>query len=482
MNKFNIYKIIFVITFLTLFSFGLVEVVLAQNIPAQCWTQEQCLGQAGSETENYFFVVGDADFQRECKGSENSQYGKCYVKPDEINLSVPIPDIQSGGTLTKVSQFPDYLKVVYTYFIYVIGIIAVAYIGWGGFEWMMAAGNAEKIGRAKDTIQGAFIGLLLAVGSYVLLGTINSRLVNIDYIRVERIKPNFLLNYCVDTESSQKWIKVGDESKTKVNKEDTLCNFTYYSEINPNNICQGLKCGDGTYCLAKLNTSGSSNAGFECVSLDDFDDRCNEMENPPSDCYLFDQYLQTIQKASNITEIDNKVCSFRNDILKAGVAFIPIVSFDFLQPDECVLTDIEDANLLSLNNYTFNRIPCSEGKYNNQEICLENGSPRVLKYWATGVPNPLTSNQIEVTCSDSPRAGKGTDSICILSKQSQCSVERPTTFYMNGYIRPDPLPDHDLPPFYWIEKPCTEYPPVGGSCNADEKCWVLMLNYYTPKF
>ncbi len=466
MNKFNIYKIIFVITFLTLFNFGLVEVVLAQNIPAQCWTQEQCLGQAGSETENYFFVVGDADFQRECKGSENSQYGKCYVKPDEINLSVPIPDIQSGGTLTKVSQFPDYLKVIYTYFIYVIGIIAVAYIGWGGFEWMMAAGNAEKIGKAKDTIQGAFIGLLLAVGSYVLLGTINSRLVNIDYIRVERIKPNFLLNYCMDAESSQKWIKVGDENKTKVNKEDTWCNFTYYSEINPNNICQGLKCGDGTsYCLAKLNTSGSSNSGFECVGLEDFEKRCSSQD--VSNCNLFDQYIQYIQKAMPNSEISNRAC--RRQVLVAQ----DIIEFDFLINDMCFLGQIyQESSYNSVNvydvannineTYHMSRINCSEG----QGICTEDGQPRILEFFKN-----YPDLQVEVSCTDSPRATENMDSICIKSNESKCSINKPITLIASYYYLTGDGIYYD-----WIPVDCSLVPPLGGSCTSN--CWVMIANYY----
>lgn len=452
MNKWNIYKIIFVITFLTLFSFGLVEVVLAQNIPAQCWTQEQCLGQAGSETENYFFVVGDADFQRECKGSENIQYGKCYLKPDEINLSVPIPDIQSGGTLTKVSQFPDYLKVIYTYFIYVIGIITVAYIGWGGFEWMMAAGNAEKIGKAKDTIQGAFIGLLLAVGSYVLLGTINSRLVNIDYIRVERIKPNFLLNYCVDTESSQKWIKVGDESKTKVNKEDTWCNFTYYSEINPNNTCQGLKCGDGTYCLAKLNTSGSSNAGFECVDLSRFNERCKSQDT--SSCELFDQYIQTISKSAPISTIQNFACRLEKQIFLGS---------DNLRKDECVYSTIilpEYANI-TIGGVDLNmlRIPCNQGR----DVCMDGGNPNVLTRYLV-----YPTSWVDLACTDSPRATLRTDSICVNSINSYCSEEKPSIILDEYLLK--------ILKYDWYEVDCSIKSPINNN-NCTSKCWALIVNY-----
>ncbi len=474
MNSIKKSKKIFAVIFLTLFSFGLVEFVYAQTLPSDCWTQEQCLGQAGSETQKYFFKLGDAQFQKDCKAGADGQYGKCYIKPDEVNLSVPIPDIQGGGSLQKVSQFPEYLKIIYTYFIYVIGIIAVAYIGLGGFEWMMAAGSAEKIGKAKDTIQGAFIGLLLAVGSYVLLGTINSRLVNFDYVRVERIKPHFLMNYCVDTESVQKWIKVGDESKVKVNKEDTWCNFTYYSEINSGNTCQGLKCGDGTYCLAKLNTTGSANAGFECVDLSKIDDRCNEMKKSNKEqCVLFDNYVQTLQKALPNTEISDKTCRFRVD-----KDFI--VGLDWLVSDECFFTNLETVdnleNIRPQSPLDYKRINCKDNA-----ICLKNGEPRTIVYSVWNSESII--NKVEVTCTDDSRAGRGTDSICIISNNSVCAESQPDPVFFPKMIDPrlgctNPLECFDYMPNYFMEVDCSQYPTHNGE-NCNSKCWIHAMNYYS---
>lgn len=450
MNRVKKSKKIFAVIFLTLLSFGLVEFVYAQTLPIDCWTQEQCLGQAGSETENYFFKLGDKAFQEHCGGT---QYGKCYVKPDEVELSVQIPDIQGGGTLQKVAQFPEYLKILYTYFIYVIGIIAVAYIGWGGFEWMMAAGSAEKIGKAKDTIQGAVIGLLLAVGSYVLLGTINSRLVNFDYIRVERIKPHFLMNYCVDTESVQKWIKVSDESKVKVNKEDTWCNYTYYSEISSANTCQGLKCDDGLYCLAKLNTSGATNAGFECVDFSKLNERCKSQES--SNCELFDLYLQAISKSAPTSTIQNFACRLDNQI--------STIFGDSGRKDECSYSKIilpSDANItIGGENFNMSRLTCNQGK----DVCMDGSKPNILRRWLV-----YGTSYTALTCTDSPRASLWTDSICVNSINSYCSENKPSII-LNEYLLK--ISDHD-----WYEIDCSIKSPINSS-NCTSKCWVLIVNY-----
>ncbi len=453
MNSIKKSKKIFAVIFLTLFSFGLVEFVYAQTLPSDCWTQEQCLGQAGSETQKYFFKLGDAQFQKDCKAGADGQYGKCYIKPDEVNLSVPIPDIQGGGSLQKVSQFPEYLKIIYTYFIYVIGIIAVAYIGLGGFEWMMAAGSAEKIAKAKDTIQGAFIGLLLAVGSYVLLGVINTRLVEFDYIRVERIKPHFLMNYCVDTESVQKWIKVGDENKVKVNKEDTWCNFNYYSEINSGNTCQGLKCGEGTYCLAKLNTTGSSNAGFECVDLSRFNERCKSQET--SNCELFDQYIESISKSAPSSTIQNFACRLEKQVTW--------ILGDSGRKDECIYSRIilpEDANItIGGVNFNMSRLPCNQGK----DVCMDGGNPNVLKRYLV-----FPTSWVDLTCTDSPRATLWTDSVCVNSVNSYCSEEKPSIILDEYLLK---LTKHD-----WYEVDCSIKSPINNS-NCATKCWALIVNY-----
>jgi hypothetical protein len=305
-------------------------------------------------------------------------------------------------------------------------------------------------------------------------------------MRVERIRPSALAHFCAEAEGTQQWIKVGDTSNIKVNAADTWCNSEYFSSLNANNTCMGLKCGENSYCLPKIQTNTSASAGYECVDLDEVDDRCNEQEGAKESCELFDQYVQTLAKVTPNENIASQSCRFRNDVIEAGAVFIPIIELGFLQPDECVLTEIEDVNNLTFDGFTFNRIKCSEGVYNGVEVCIESGVPRTLEYWATGVPNPITSNQVEVTCSDSVRVGVGTDSICVLSKQSQCAVSQPdsitSTYLTSLYHRVDPLPDHDYPPFVWIEKSCSEFPPVGGSCQSGEKCWVLMFNYYTPEF
>ncbi|MBU0732043.1 pilin [Patescibacteria group bacterium] len=87
-------------------------------------------------------------------------------------LEVPI------GTTTEVTDLPQYITIVYRFAIGVISLLAVLMIVFGGFNWITAAGNEQRIGDAKSTIIAAIVGLIIALTSYTLLNTINPNLVS----------------------------------------------------------------------------------------------------------------------------------------------------------------------------------------------------------------------------------------------------------------------------------------------------------------
>lgn len=49
------------------------------------------------------------------------------------------------------------------------GVIAVTVIIWAGYSWMTAAGNEEKVKKAKQTLQNGVIGLIVIMTAYVLI-------------------------------------------------------------------------------------------------------------------------------------------------------------------------------------------------------------------------------------------------------------------------------------------------------------------------
>ena len=48
----------------------------------------------------------------------------------------------------------------------VLGAVVLALVFYAGFIWMYACGNEEEITKAKNILQGAFIGLAILLSSY----------------------------------------------------------------------------------------------------------------------------------------------------------------------------------------------------------------------------------------------------------------------------------------------------------------------------
>ena len=59
-----------------------------------------------------------------------------------------------------------------------LGVIAIVIILWGGFRWMTAGGNEEKIGEAKKIITAGIIGLVIIFISYALASFVIQQLIS----------------------------------------------------------------------------------------------------------------------------------------------------------------------------------------------------------------------------------------------------------------------------------------------------------------
>ncbi|MFH0828906.1 MAG: lytic transglycosylase domain-containing protein [Candidatus Kerfeldbacteria bacterium] len=99
--------------------------------------------------------------------------------PITFSPNVPIPGyFEETGYKTDDSLLVRYLSAFYIYFIGVIGILAVVMIMYGGYHYITALGNPQRMNKGKEIISSAIIGLILALTSFLLLRTINPALVN----------------------------------------------------------------------------------------------------------------------------------------------------------------------------------------------------------------------------------------------------------------------------------------------------------------
>ena len=98
----------------------------------------------------------------------------------------PIPGtVQDGCDFTSASAeckttFMTYLNGAYKTAIGVAGMLAVVMIIWWGFQYVITASEGGKT-DSREGITNAIVGLLLTLGSWLIVYTINPKLVQLDF-------------------------------------------------------------------------------------------------------------------------------------------------------------------------------------------------------------------------------------------------------------------------------------------------------------
>lgn len=115
-----------------------------------------------------------------------------------VDLSVAI------GGLVRAETIAQYIAAVYNWAIGVAVTLSMVMVVVGGFQYLVARGNASAIGAAKSRITNAIVGLVLALGSYTILNTINPQLVQLRNLTIPPIqRAEALTNRCEDLDRSQ---------------------------------------------------------------------------------------------------------------------------------------------------------------------------------------------------------------------------------------------------------------------------------------
>lgn len=101
-------------------------------------------------------------------------------EPLTFTPNVPIPGFPMENVVVDESFLGRYINNFYIFFAGVAGIFAVVMMMWGGFHYIVSAGNPQKMNQGKEIISNAIIGLILVLTSYLLLKTINPNLVSLN--------------------------------------------------------------------------------------------------------------------------------------------------------------------------------------------------------------------------------------------------------------------------------------------------------------
>ena len=113
-----------------------------------------------------------AQFQCRCTGTDDipvSECAPCLAVGCEC-----IPNAGGGGTtlnnpLKNIEDVPTLVGKVINAILGIVGSLALVMFVFGGFTWMLAAGNNEKIKKGKDILVWATVGLVVIFSAYALV-------------------------------------------------------------------------------------------------------------------------------------------------------------------------------------------------------------------------------------------------------------------------------------------------------------------------
>ena len=108
------------------------------------------------------------------------------VPDPNANLNAPAPSANLNLGLNYATAIGlgtrdvrDVISGIIKAFLGILGILAVLLVLYGGFKWMTAGGNDEKVGEAKKLIASGIIGLVIILSAYAITNFVLSQLINI---------------------------------------------------------------------------------------------------------------------------------------------------------------------------------------------------------------------------------------------------------------------------------------------------------------
>ena len=95
-------------------------------------------------------------------------YAGPLTDPDDIIRSMDDAGRKSGFSVGAQDQLPTMIATVIKAVLGLLGIIFIVLLVLAGFNWMTAAGDEEKVTKAKNTIMCAVIGLIIIIAAYAI--------------------------------------------------------------------------------------------------------------------------------------------------------------------------------------------------------------------------------------------------------------------------------------------------------------------------
>lgn len=203
------------------------------------------------------------------------------------------PDFSKGINFSQFNSLQplgEYIKYIMKYVIGICAILGTIMVMIGGFKYVLSGGDSGMIKDAQDTIFSAFIGIILAASSYLILATVNMDLV---HFKATKIAITQTLGCCELPSSCESSLTEANctAGKGKFFPGNTAAKFCYENKCTNQSLIDaklgtdisklgkpGEPCGvadkDGNWparCIKSEGIAGTAR-GFSCNTIPGFGD------------------------------------------------------------------------------------------------------------------------------------------------------------------------------------------------------------------
>lgn len=126
---------------------------------------------------------GSATGEVEAPSQFQSLTPKLGVEIPGLNLS---PATQVGNS-TRIPFLAEYINGIYRYLVGIVLIVAIVMMVYGGFRYLIGSAM-DDVSKGKTIIRDALIGMVLVIGAYTILNTVNPATVSLKILQVPFVK------------------------------------------------------------------------------------------------------------------------------------------------------------------------------------------------------------------------------------------------------------------------------------------------------
>ncbi len=157
------------------------------------------------------------------------------AKSEPKSEIIPSECLDDKAENCGLTEMVELFANLYSFFLKYLGALALLLFVIGGIQFITAGGNQEKVAKARKLLTGTTVGLVIVMGSFVIIQQIQKTLINEEQQK----------NYVIKSTKTQAACSIEGGTCANYNSKKEC------EENNPNYECLNGLCGDkpNAYCL-----------------------------------------------------------------------------------------------------------------------------------------------------------------------------------------------------------------------------------------